>query len=92
MLLGDRRYACLPFMMTPYPDPDPGPQNRFNVALTKTRVRIEMAFGILKARFSCLRGLRVAPERACQIVSACVVLHSIAGIRKESPTYQPATP
>ncbi|XP_044055311.1 probable uridine nucleosidase 1 isoform X3 [Siniperca chuatsi] len=39
-LLGDR--ACQPFLMTPYPDPDAAPQNRFNVALTKTRVRLVM--------------------------------------------------
>ncbi|KAJ4936975.1 hypothetical protein JOQ06_001559 [Pogonophryne albipinna] len=64
VLLGDRGYACQPFLMTPYPDPGEGPQTSFNVAHAKTRVRIEMTFGILKARFTCLRGLRVAPERA----------------------------
>ena len=79
MLVGDRGYACQPFLMTPYPDPGAGPQTLFNVALAKTRVRIEMTFGILKARFNCLR---VAPDRACKIVAACVVLHNIAAIRK----------
>ncbi|KAF3860560.1 hypothetical protein F7725_000815 [Dissostichus mawsoni] len=38
-----------------------GPQTRCNVAHAKTRVKIEMTFGLLKARFTCLRGLRVAP-------------------------------
>ena len=42
VLLGDRGYACQPYLMTPYPDPDAGPQTTFNVALSKTRVRIEM--------------------------------------------------
>ena len=54
----------------------------FNVAVTRTRVRIEMTFGILNARFNSLRGLRVAPNWACQIVTACVVLHNVASIRK----------
>uniref|UniRef100_A0A3B4T5V7 Harbinger transposase derived 2 n=1 Tax=Seriola dumerili TaxID=41447 RepID=A0A3B4T5V7_SERDU len=64
-------YTCQPFLMTP--PPDPGPQNRLNVTLTKTRVRIEMTFGLLKARFTCLHGITVA----------CVVLHNIATIRRE---------
>ena len=42
-----------------------------------------MTFVILKACFNCLRGLRVAPDLACQIVTACVVLHNVASIRKE---------
>ncbi|XP_062316774.1 uncharacterized protein LOC134020631 [Osmerus eperlanus] len=83
LLVGDRGYACQPFLMTPYPDPNTRPQNYFNVALNRTRVEIEMTFGILKARFNCLRGLRVAPDRACQVVTACVVLHNVASIRRE---------
>ncbi|XP_062325746.1 putative nuclease HARBI1 [Osmerus eperlanus] len=82
-LVGDRGYACQPFLMTPYPDPNTRPQTAFNVALNRTRVKIEMTFGIIKARFNCLRGLRVAPDRACQIVTACVVLHNVASIQKE---------
>jgi len=31
-------------------------------------------------RFQCLR---VAPDRACDIIVACVILHNIATIRKE---------
>uniref|UniRef100_A0A673H0X9 DDE Tnp4 domain-containing protein n=1 Tax=Sinocyclocheilus rhinocerous TaxID=307959 RepID=A0A673H0X9_9TELE len=51
LLVGDRGYACQRFLLTPYPDqwnidPDPQtrPQNRFNVALSKSRVKIEMTF------------------------------------------------
>ncbi|XP_033971611.1 putative nuclease HARBI1 [Trematomus bernacchii] len=93
VLLGDRGYACQPFLMTPYPDPDEGPQTSFNVAHAKTRVRIEITFGILKARFTCLRGLRVAPERACRFITACVVLHNIATMRKKrAPPANPQPP
>ncbi|KAL6486616.1 hypothetical protein MHYP_G00060080 [Metynnis hypsauchen] len=69
--------------MTPYPDPEPGPQSRYNLALSKTRARVEMTVRILKARFQCLWGLKVTPERACDIIVACVVLHNIAPITGE---------
>ena len=91
--MGDRGHACQPYLMTPSPDPGAGPQTRFNVALAKTRVRIEMTFGVIKDRFSCLRGLRADPDRACKIISACVVLHNIAALRKErSPPVDPPPP
>ncbi|KAL7831118.1 hypothetical protein SRHO_G00306200 [Serrasalmus rhombeus] len=89
LLLADRGYPCMPYMMTPYPDPEPGLQSRYNLALCKTRASVEMTVGILKDRFQCLRGLRVTPERACDITVACVVLHNIATITGEQ---HPAIP
>ena len=77
-LLGDRGYPCLPYMMTPYPEPEPGPQAQFNLAHSRT-----WNIGILKARFQCLHGLRVSPERSCDITAACVVLHNISTLRGE---------
>ncbi|XP_028437867.1 putative nuclease HARBI1 [Perca flavescens] len=74
ILLGDRGYACRQYFMMPFPDPNPGPQSRFNTALARTRARIEMTFGQLKGRFQCLKGLRVAPDRACDIIVACAIL------------------
>jgi hypothetical protein len=54
---------------------------------------MEMTIGILKARFQCLRRLRVTPERACDIIVACLVLHNIATIRGEQcPTLSPNDP
>ncbi|MBN3300842.1 HARB1 nuclease, partial [Amia calva] len=83
-------YPCLPFLMTPYPEPAPGTQMLFNTAHVKTRARVEMTLGIMKSRFHCLHGLRVTPERACDITIACVVLHNIAVIRREMvPTVAP---
>uniref|UniRef100_A0AAY5K197 Putative nuclease HARBI1 n=1 Tax=Esox lucius TaxID=8010 RepID=A0AAY5K197_ESOLU len=79
----DRGYACRQYFMTPFPDPKPGPQTRYNAALARTRARIEMTFGQLKERFQCLKSLRVAPDRACDIIVACAILHNIATIRKE---------
>ncbi|XP_041645242.1 putative nuclease HARBI1 isoform X2 [Cheilinus undulatus] len=87
LLLGDMGYPCQPTLLTPYPDPDSGPQQRFNVAHRRTRAPVETTIGLLKTRFQCLRHLRVTPERACDIIVACVVLHNIATIRGEQ---QPA--
>ncbi|KAM7423433.1 hypothetical protein PAMA_011138 [Pampus argenteus] len=83
LLLGDRGYPCQPRLLTPYPDPEPGPQQNFNRAHSRTRGRVEITIGLLKARFQCLRHLRVTPERACDIIVAVVVLHNIATIRGE---------
>ncbi|KAL7888496.1 hypothetical protein AOLI_G00034700 [Acnodon oligacanthus] len=89
LLFGDRGYPCMSYVMTPYPDPEPGPHSRYNLALSKTRARVETTVWILKVRFQCLRGLRVTPERACDIIVACVVLHNTATITGEQ---HPAIP
>ncbi|XP_057689511.1 putative nuclease HARBI1 [Corythoichthys intestinalis] len=93
LLLGDRGYPCQKHLMTPFADPQSKAQRTFNHAHSVTRVRMENTFGILKARFSCLKGLRVKPARACQTIAACVVLHNIATIRKERvPVHNPLPP
>ncbi len=83
VLLGDKGYACLPYLLTPYQEPQTEAQHSYNSAHARTRGRIEMAFGLIKSRFQCLKHLRVTPPRACDIVVACVVLHNIACLRKE---------
>ncbi|KAJ8260771.1 hypothetical protein COCON_G00164940 [Conger conger] len=83
ILLGDRGYPCLPFLMTPYPSPEAGPQTNFNLAHSRTRAGVGTTLGILKARFECLHGLRVSPERSCDIIVACTVLHNLAIMRGE---------
>ncbi len=67
ILVGDRGSASRQYFMTPFPDPNPGPQIRYNAALARTRARIEITFGQLKGRFQCLKSLRVAPDRACDM-------------------------
>ncbi|KAM4558659.1 putative nuclease HARBI1 [Odontesthes bonariensis] len=87
VLLGDRGYACQPFLLTPFADPLEA-QLAYNHA--RTRAQIEMTFGLLKARFLCLTHLRVSPDRACDIIVACAVLHNVACLRKERAPRVPA--
>ena len=51
VVLGDSGYACLPYLMTPYPEPETPSQRRFNRAHRVTRSIVERTFGILKRRF-----------------------------------------
>ncbi|KAJ8372704.1 hypothetical protein AAFF_G00277730 [Aldrovandia affinis] len=90
MLLGDTGYTCQPYLMTPYPDPGIVPQMNYNRAHSSTRGCIEMAFGQIRSRFNCLRHLRVAPDRACDIIVAFAVLHNVAKLRRErEPPLEP---
>ena len=79
VLIGDSGYACLPYLMTPYPDPVTQPERRYSRALKVTRSLIERTFGVLKRRFHVLHSEnRMAPDRVCTIVVACCILHNIA--------------
>ena len=82
--MGDSGYACQPFMMTPYSNPTTTAQAAYNNAHCKTRVKIEQTFGRWKRRFHALHSeIRMAPEKVCQIIGACAVLHNIAMLLKE---------
>lgn len=63
--------------------PEPGPQQSYNVAHSRTGAKVEMTIGMFKAQFQCLRSLKVTPERACDIIVACMILHNIATVRRE---------
>ncbi|CAJ1078313.1 putative nuclease HARBI1 [Xyrichtys novacula] len=45
VLLGDRGYPCLPYLLTPYPEPRAAAEAAFNNALSTTTARIEMTDG-----------------------------------------------
>ncbi|KAK9980706.1 hypothetical protein ABG768_000296, partial [Culter alburnus] len=79
LLLGDSGYPCRSWLMTPFRNPAGDAQERYNTALTKTRVIIERTIGQLKRRFHCLHGeLRLEPARAGRVIIACVVLFNIS--------------
>ncbi|XP_062602285.1 putative nuclease HARBI1 [Saccostrea cucullata] len=92
ILLGDSGYPCRTYLMTPYNNTnDVRYRERYNSALCRTRVIIEQTFGILKRRFPCLSvTLRTNPDRACQYVVACVVLHNIGIMRQDIVSVDPA--
>lgn len=78
-ILGDSGYPCRTWLMTPFGHPQNQSEQGFNNALTKTRVKIECAFGRLKMRFRCLHDeLRVTPEKAPLLIGAAMILHNIA--------------
>lgn len=75
VLIGDSGYACLPYLMTPYPEPVTQPERRYNRALKVTRSPIERTFGVLKRRFHVLHSEnRMTPDRVCTIFVACCIL------------------
>ena len=64
--------------MTPYLRAQTRAEERFNMSLCTTRVRVEQTFGILKKRFPMLHfGIRCEPEMCVHVISACVVLHNV---------------
>ena len=80
LLLGDSGYALKPYLMTPYYEPATANQRAYyNRAHRKTRVIIEQTFGRWKRRFHLLHSeVRMRPERVCQLIGACAILHNIA--------------
>ncbi|XP_053299052.1 putative nuclease HARBI1 [Pleuronectes platessa] len=78
IILGDSAYPLLPWLMTPFLAANTPEQARFNTAHCKTRCTIERLNGVLKRRFACLNYLRVEPQKACNIILACIVLLNIA--------------
>ena len=50
------RYACSKYLLTPYRNTDTPAKERYNEALCRTRVCVEMTFGRWKRRFGILHG------------------------------------
>ena len=84
LLLGDSGYPCKPYLMTPYLNPTSAKQKAYNKTHKGTRVAIEQTFGWWKRRFHLLHSeVRMSPEKTCQLIGACAVLHDIAVLRNE---------
>ncbi|KAM3866119.1 putative nuclease HARBI1 [Diretmus argenteus] len=82
IILGDSAYPLLPWLMTHFAMATNDAEGRFNCSHGTTRDTIERLNGVLKRRFACLNYLRLEPQRACNIILACIVLHNIAEKRK----------
>ena len=80
LIAADSAYPGIPWLVKPYQNlPNLEWSNiRFNTILSKARVVVERAFGILKGRWRCLRKeLEVDTNNVPKIVVACCILHNI---------------
>ncbi|XP_069059640.1 putative nuclease HARBI1 [Pleurodeles waltl] len=81
-LVGDFDYPNLPWLMTPVRHPTSAAEDHYNEAHGHTRQVIQRCFGLLKARFCCLHvcggALLYNPQKLCQIIVACCMLHNLS--------------
>lgn len=79
-VLADSAFPSLPWLVAPYKDPSTQRQGRFNKALSKTRVTVEMTFGMAKARWRCLNDLRVRSLKqgraAKRMIYVALIMHN----------------
>ncbi|XP_056016141.1 putative nuclease HARBI1 [Ostrea edulis] len=77
-LLGDSGYPSKRWLLTPFLRPNQPSQLNYNRAHKKTRSVVERGIGQLKRRFHVLHGeIRLSPEKACQVILSCAILHNI---------------
>ena len=70
--------------MTPYLNPTTAKQEAYNKSHKGTRVAIKQTFGWWKCCFHLLHfEVQMSPEKICQLIRACAVLHNIAVFRNE---------
>lgn len=83
----DSAYGVASWLVSPFKQPGGGEitpdQSRFNYYLSRLRVRVEHAIGLLKGRFQSLRELRIqisSTERhrsAVRWIQCCITLHNL---------------
>lgn len=79
-ILGDAAYPLKKYLITPYRDYGnlSQKQKNFNYKFSVCRVKIENAFGLLKARFRQLMRLDFhTVQRCCKFIIACCTLHNL---------------
>ena len=96
-LLADKAYALERHIITPYKEPASRlPDNKaFNHEHSQARVKIEHAFGILKARWPTIYEIpvridtnqRQGHERVQQWTMACLVLHNLLHTMRDDETW-----
>ncbi|XP_036340805.1 protein ALP1-like [Rhagoletis pomonella] len=86
-MVGDDAFPLCKRIMKPYSAKPLSPDERiFNYRLSRARRCIENAFGILSARWLCLRKvLFCSPDRAQIIIIACCLLHNF--LLRKSQSY-----
>ena len=79
MIIGDSAFPFHTWLMKPYANTVPTPQQQyFNYRLSRARMVVEGAFGMLKGRWRVLMRKSECEEETLKLMSlACVVLHNI---------------
>ena len=80
LIVGDSTYPIFPWLLKPYQNVrnlDPT-KVQFNTVLSRIRVIVERALGVLKERWRCLRKeLEILTENVPGTIAACYILHNI---------------
>lgn len=81
-IIGDGGYPCRrnPLaILTPYRNPDTPEKRAFNHALSRARVIVENAFGLMKIRWRVIftKALEVSIQTGIKVIAACTMLHNI---------------
>lgn len=87
-ILGDSGYPLRDWLLTPVLNPRTNKEENYNNRHRRARCTVERAIGIAKRRWSCLQKLRTAPERACDIIMACMILHNRARLLRLSDDFE----
>ena len=75
-----------PWLITPVQRPTTRPQRRYNFAHSYTRTPLQRSIGMTKQRWHCRRcGLRLQPQKACNVIMVCCMLHNCARHLKIPP-------
>ena len=91
LILGESAYSLENWLMKPYSDrgnlsPD---EARFNLALRRSWVVVENAFGRLKGCFQCIaKRLDTTLKHTVNIVTKCCILHNFCIITKQMFLHQ----
>ncbi|XP_056263474.1 putative nuclease HARBI1 [Pseudoliparis swirei] len=70
------------WLLTPFNNPQSAEERNYNTRHSQARAVVERSIGLLKGRWRCLDAtggkLCYKPDKVCQIVRACAVLHNLA--------------
>jgi len=90
-ILGDNAYPISEHVLTPYPRSNKSAKaKRFNLRLSRARVVIEQAFGLLRGRFRRLKYMEIKNvELVPLVIIACCILHNIAILEEDWEWVQP---
>ena len=92
LLLGDRGYPILTYLMTPIENPQRREEILFNESQIRTRNCVERLFGVWKRRFPALAlGIRFKLKNVFHVIIATAVLHNILrSVNEDVPADDPS--